>query len=55
MIKNFGKFGKTLVWIAIPVVILIAWAIYGFTTDVDADNKPYSVSLNSPVTFPVDI
>lgn len=55
MIKNFGKFRRTLVWIAIPVVILIAWAIYGLTTDVDADNKPYSVSLNSPVTFPVDI
>lgn len=55
MIKNFGQFGKTLAWITIAIVILVAWAIYGFTGDVDADNKPYSVSLNSPVTFPVDI
>ena len=41
--------------IALVTVALIFIALQKSLHDATADGEPYSVSLNSPVTFPVDI
>lgn len=48
---------KTLFRLALAVVVGAAAVLLLRTTafEATADGEPYSVSLNSPVTFPVDI
>ncbi len=44
------------VGISMSLALLIASAWFFYHEEVSAqDEKPYSVSLNSPLTFPVDI
>ena len=42
-------------WLALATLSGAILLIQTIVFDATADGKPYSVSLNSPVTFPVDI
>ena len=55
MMKTVAGFRNKLYWAGLIAALLAAWVVYGLVTEVDADNKPYSISLNSPAKFPVDI
>lgn len=46
---------KRILWFALAAFVGLLLLIQAFVFDATADGKPYSVSLNSPVTFPVDI
>ncbi len=46
---------KRIFWLALAVLGGAALLVQAVVLDAAADGKPYSVSLNSPVTFPVDI
>ncbi len=42
-------------WLALAVFVGATLLIQARMFDAAAEGEPYSVSLNSPVTFPVDI
>ena len=46
---------RRIIWVALGLLGLALLLLQAPVFDATADGEPYSVSLNSPVTFPVDI